>query len=251
MSSEKFELDGQFIEKKALKYEGKAKQVFATNNADVLWVHYMDQVTALNGKLKEDFPEKGHFNNLISNLLFDYLTQSGIANHWLANISETDQLVKRVDIIPIEVVTRNYASGHFVSRFDVKPMMPLTPTVQEFYYKSDALDDPFMNDSQILALRLATKEELTDLRIYARQVNEKLVALFKNIGITLVDFKLEFGRTADHQILLADEISPDTMRLVDQSTGESLDKDVFRKHQGDLRVGYQEVLNRLEQFLNQ
>ena len=140
---------GQTIEKQALRYQGKAKQVFQTNDPDILWVHYMDQATALNGKVKEMITGKGELNSAISHLLFDYLTQNGIENHYLTAVSKTDELVTTLDILPIEVVTRNYASGHFVSKFDVTPMQQLTPTVQEFYYKSDALDDPFINDSQI------------------------------------------------------------------------------------------------------
>ncbi|WEV53939.1 phosphoribosylaminoimidazolesuccinocarboxamide synthase [Leuconostocaceae bacterium ESL0723] len=249
MSDNQVVYNGETITRGPLAYEGKAKQVFETNDPDILWLHYMDQVTALNGKVKEDFAGKGHFNNIISDLIFAYLSQQGIAHHWLTEISETDQLVRRVEIIPLEVVTRNYSAGHFVSRFDVKPMMQLSPRVQELYYKSDPLDDPFMNNSQALSLKIAGQAELDQIFAMADQVNNALVKLFDEVKITLVDFKLEFGRLKDGQIILADEISPDTMRLVDQATGKSLDKDVFRKKEGDLRVGYEDVLNRLREHV--
>lgn len=240
------EFDGQQLTRGDLLYEGKAKQVFATNDPAIIWMHYMDQVTALNGKVKEEYSGKGKLNSNISNLLFTYLSNQGLQHHWLGSISATDELVKKVDIIPLEVVTRNYTAGHFVSRFGVEPMQKLSPRVQELYYKSDELDDPFMNDSQAVSLRFASEADLKTVYGLADRVNELLVALFNKVDITLLDYKLEFGRLADGQIILADELSPDNMRLVDQKTGKSLDKDVFRQKQGDLRVGYQDVLARLQ-----
>ncbi|GMA69195.1 phosphoribosylaminoimidazole-succinocarboxamide synthase [Leuconostoc litchii] len=240
------EYDNQVVTRGDLKYQGKAKQVYLTNNSEILWVHYMDQATALNGKVHEDIPEKGRLNSAISHILFQYLTRHGIENHYLTAISETDELDLALDIIPIEVVTRNYASGHFVSKFDATSMQKLNPIVQEFYYKSDALDDPFMNDSQILALGYATEIELEKLRNYAQKVNQLLKSLFDEIKINLIDFKLEFGKNALGELILADELSPDNMRLVDQKTGKSLDKDVFRQHSGDVTIGYRDVLSRLE-----
>ncbi|KAA8371049.1 phosphoribosylaminoimidazolesuccinocarboxamide synthase [Leuconostoc carnosum] len=233
------------IEQGELKYTGKAKEVYTTNDPDILWIHYLDQATAKNGKEKEQIDGKGQLNSAISQLLFDYLTQQNIKNHYLLSISKTDELVQALEILPIEVVTRNYASGHFVSKFQVTPMKKLTPIVQEFYYKSDALDDPFINDSQILALGYAVSDELIYLRQEAQQIDQLLSHLFSTINIQLIDFKLEFGRTASGSIILADELSPDNMRLVDLTTGDSLDKDIFREHKGDMTVGYHEVLDRL------
>ncbi|GAO99493.1 phosphoribosylaminoimidazolesuccinocarboxamide synthase [Fructobacillus ficulneus] len=249
MTEESVEFAGQTITRAELIYEGKAKQVFATNDPTIIWMHYMDQVTALNGKVKEEYAGKGALNSRISNLLFTYLADQGINHHWLGSVSETDELVKKVAIIPLEVVTRNYTAGHFVSRFGVKAHEKLEPRVQELYYKSDELDDPFMNDSQAISLGFASRQDLSTVYALADQVNELLVAIFNKINITLVDYKLEFGRLADGQIILADELSPDNMRLLDKETGKSLDKDVFRQKQGDLRLGYQDVLNRLEESL--
>lgn len=243
------EFENREITQATLKYTGKAKQVYTTNDPEILWVHYLDQATALNGKVKETITGKGELNSAISQLLFDYLTRHGIDNHYLKSISATDELVTALAILPIEVVTRNYASGHFVSKFAATPMQALTPVVQEFYFKSDALDDPFMNDSQILALGHATAAELAQLRQKSQDVNQLLSVLFEQVGIRLVDFKLEFGRTAAGKIILADELSPDNMRLVDIATGKSLDKDVFRQHTGDVTVGYHDVLTRLQEAI--
>lgn len=240
------EYEDKTVTRGELKYQGKAKQVYFTDNPTILWVHYMDQATALNGKVHENIPEKGQLNSAISHTLFEHLTRQGIENHYLSSVSETDELDLALEILPIEVVTRNYASGHFVSKFNATPMQKLTPVVQEFYYKSDELDDPFMNDSQILALGFATLSELTKLRAYAQEVNQALTEIFDEININLVDFKLEYGRDSEGKLILADELSPDNMRLVDQKTGKSLDKDVFRKHAGDVTVGYRDVLSRLE-----
>ena len=241
--------DNAVIEQGNLKYEGKAKQVYLTNQPDILWIHYLDQATALNGKVKETIIGKGEINSKISHLLFTYLEKHGVAQHYLKTVSQTDELVQALQMIPIEVVSRNFAAGHFVSRFAVPNQMPLHPVVQEFYYKSDALDDPFINDSQILALGFASPDELAVLRQQAQIINDLLGQLFEQVGIRLVDFKLEFGRNTAGTIILADELSPDNMRLIDQQTGHSLDKDVFRQHTGDVTVGYREVLRRLEQVI--
>ena len=243
------EYDNRTVTRGALQYTGKAKQVYTTDDPNILWVHYLDQATALNGKVKETINGKGELNSAISQLLFNYLTENGIENHYLGSISKTDELITSLNILPIEVVTRNYASGHFVSKFDAVAMQQLSPIVQEFYYKSDALDDPFMNDSQIIALGYATSDELSKLRYESLMINQRLTELFQKANIQLIDFKLEFGRTKNGDILLADELSPDNMRLVDITTGNSLDKDVFRKHSGDVTVGYHEVLTRLQQVI--
>ncbi|WP_072152636.1 phosphoribosylaminoimidazolesuccinocarboxamide synthase [Weissella viridescens] len=239
------------IEQGNLITAGKAKALYETNNPEYIWVHNLDQATALNGKRKEAVADKAYYTNQISRYLFEYLNQKGVPTHYVEALNETDSLVHRLTMLPIEVVTRNYASGHFVSRFDVEPMFLLEPTVLEFYYKSDALDDPFMNDSQILALNLASLESITRIKDLTHQINPLLNQLFDEIGITLVDFKLEFGRNTDDVIVLGDELSPDNMRLVDQTTGDSLDKDVFRQQTGDLTTGYAQVLTRLQAKLGE
>lgn len=240
--------NNQTITRGDLKYQGKAKSVYWTSQADILWLHDTNQATALNGKVHENISDKGRLNSAISYLLFKHLHQHGVATHYLKHISETDELVEKLDIIPVEVVVRNFASGHFVSRFGVASMTELTPIVQEFYYKSDALDDPFINDSQLIALHYATAEEIKSLRLKSAEINDILRRRFAEINIELIDFKLEFGRRTDGNMILADELSPDNMRLVDKTSGQSLDKDIFRQHKGDLTVGYREVLQRLEKL---
>lgn len=225
---------------------GKAKRLYATNDPELVWVQHLNQATALNGKRKAEIPEKAAYTNQISQLLFEFLNQAGIETHFVQRLSKTESLVQRLEMLPLEVVIRNYASGHFVSRFGVENMRVLEPNVLEFYFKSDALDDPFMNESQILSLRLADTETLVQIQTVAHQINQHLQDQFDEIDITLVDFKLEFGRTDAGQVILGDELSPDNMRLVDQSTGASLDKDIFRQNSGDLTIGYAQVLQRLQ-----
>lgn len=229
---------------------GKAKQLYTTDNDDIIRVHYLNQATALNGKRQEAIPEKGLVNNAIDSLIFNYLNDKGIPTHFIEKISESDQLVRKMTMIPLEVVVRNFASGSFQRKFKVPYLQRFEMPIHEYYLKSDALDDPFINDSQIVALQLATTEELSQISRLADQVNSLLQKLFAAADIDLVDFKLEFGKTADEQILLADEISPDSCRLVDQATGESLDKDVFRKRTGDMMTGYHVVLDRLSAVIN-
>lgn len=237
------------MEKTTLLYTGKAKNVYLTTDPEVLWVEYTNQATALNGKRKAQIANKGALNSAISDLLFKYLTRQKLENHYIGQITPTVQLVKRVQILPIEVVIRNYAAGHFVTKYNAPAMQKLVPSVHEFYFKDDALDDPFMNDEQIQALSIATAAELQTMRAIADQVNQLLTQVFANVGIKLIDFKLEFGYTGDHKLILADELSPDNMRLIDIKTGDSLDKDVFRQKLGDVTVGYQIVLERLQQLL--
>ncbi|MFC6206035.1 phosphoribosylaminoimidazolesuccinocarboxamide synthase [Levilactobacillus tongjiangensis] len=233
------------IEKGALLYTGKAKKMYATNDPEVLWVDYLDQATALNGKRKVVVEQKGLLNNRISSLIFQDLAKHGIQNHFIAQPSEYVQLVKRVKMIPLETVVRNAASGSFERKFGVAYLQPLVQPVMEFFYKSDELDDPFINDSQISALGLVSPENLAEMKRQALQVNQRLQAIFDEMGIQLVDFKVEFGLTMDGHVLLADEISPDSCRLVDKQTKKSLDKDVFRKNLGSLTTVYREVLDRL------
>jgi len=228
-----------------LLYTGKAKEMYATNDPEVLWVEYLDQATALNGKRKVAIDQKGLLNNRISSLIFQDLAQHGIENHFIDQLSDHVQLVRRVSMIPLETVVRNAASGSFERKFAVPYLTEFATPVMEFFYKSDQLDDPFINDSQIEALGVATAATLTEMRRQALLVNQRLQTIFGEMNVQLVDFKIEFGMTAAGQVLLADEISPDSCRLVDLTTHESLDKDVFRKNLGDLTTVYQEVLRRL------
>lgn len=234
------------MEKGTLIYEGKAKQLFQTDDPAIIWVEYLNQATALNGAKKDQISGKGELNNQITGLIFDFLKSKGITNHYIKQLSETEQLIQNVEIIPLEVVVRNIAAGSFSKRLAILEGTPLKSPIVEFYYKNDELDDPMVIDAHILALELATAEELTQLRQKALAVGEALTELFDSIDITLVDFKLEFGRQKDGSILLADEVSPDTCRLWDKQTNEHLDKDIYRRDLGDIIPVYQEVLNRLE-----
>lgn len=230
-------------------YTGKAKQMWTTEDEDVLRVVYMDQATALNGKKKDQIKGKGQVNNQISTLIFNYLKAKGIPTHFIKKLSETEELVKKVTIVPLEFVTRNIAAGHFASRFGVKEGTPFKQPVEETYHKSDELDDPFMNESQALALGIATKAELDYMWELSRKVDQLLIPLFAKANLQLVDFKLEFGRLADGTIVLADEFSPDNCRLWDLTTKAHMDKDVYRRDLGDLTPVYEEVLTRLEKVL--
>ena len=234
------------VEKGTLIYEGKAKQLFQTDDPAIIWVEYLNQATALNGAKKDQISGKGELNNQITGLIFDFLKSKGITNHYIKQLSETEQLIQNVEIIPLEVVVRNIAAGSFSKRLAIPEGTPLKSPIVEFYYKNDELDDPMVIDAHILALELATAEELTQLRQKALAVGEALTELFDSIDITLVDFKVEFGRQKDGSILLADEVSPDTCRLWDKQTNEHLDKDIYRRDLGDIIPVYQEVLNRLE-----
>lgn len=232
--------------KKAVLLTGKAKRVSTTDDPELLWVEYLDQATALNGKRKEAIVGKGKLNLQISALLFAELKAAGIPTHFVSAPDDDSMIVKRAQMLPLEVVLRNYASGHFETKFHVEHMRPFTPAIHEYYFKSDALDDPFINNDQILALGITDADTLATVRHLTDRVNELLTARFAGIGITLVDFKLEFGTLTDGSLVLADELSPDNFRLVDKDTGASLDKDVFRKHEGDLQPVYAEVLRRLQ-----
>jgi phosphoribosylaminoimidazole-succinocarboxamide synthase len=226
-------------------YTGKAKQLYSTADPDVLKVVYLDQATALNGKKKVQIQGKGPVNLQISSLLFQTVAAAGIPTHYIATDNATTMRVYRCAMLPLEVVFRNFASGHFESKFQVRHLRPFSPAIHEYYYKSDTLDDPFMNDDQIKALRIADQTTLAQLRTLTDQLNTLLTARFAKAGITLVDGKFEFGRLSDETLVLADELSPDNFRLVDSRTKESLDKDVFRQDEGPLVPVYEEVLRRL------
>ncbi|HAB7829007.1 TPA_asm: phosphoribosylaminoimidazolesuccinocarboxamide synthase [Listeria monocytogenes] len=233
-----------------LVYEGKAKRLFKTEEAGVLRVAYKDDATALNGVRKESFAGKGELNNQITSLIFSHLAEAGIESHFIRAISETEQLVKEVSIIPLEVVVRNVMAGSLAKRLEKEEGEQIPNAIVEFYYKDDALDDPFINDDHVLYLEVATTSEMDTIRQAARSINKVLQELFNQMNITLIDFKLEFGRDVAGEILLADEISPDTCRLWDKETNQKLDKDVFRRNIGNLTDVYTEVLNRLKQVQN-
>ncbi|GGL60081.1 phosphoribosylaminoimidazolesuccinocarboxamide synthase [Sporolactobacillus putidus] len=230
-----------------LLYEGKAKKMFTTDDPDVLRVEYKNDATAFNGKKKAVFPGKGKLNNAICTKIFHVLKENNLPTHFIEKISETEQLVKAVDIVPIEVVVRNIVAGSLAKRLGLDEGTDLGQTIVEFYYKSDELGDPMINDDHALATKIATEEELAEIRRQALSVNEVLQALFAEAGILLVDFKLEFGKLKSNGgIVLADEISPDTCRLWDKETHEKLDKDVFRRNIADLPETYEKLLSRLE-----
>lgn len=233
------------MEKGTLIKEGKAKRLYHTDEEGYVWVEYMDQATALNGKRKDHIVGKGVLNNQIDTMLFKMLMANGIHTDFVKQLSDNEQLNLTVDIIPLEVVVRNAASGSFQRKFAVPYLQKFDHPVVEYFYKSDELDDPAINTSQALALGVIKPGESERLQELALQINDLLKARFAKAGLELVDFKVEFGKKADGEIILADEISPDSCRLVDLETRDSFDKDVFRKKTGDLVTTYQEVLNRL------
>ncbi len=233
------------MEKREQLYEGKAKKVFATDNPDLYIVSYKDDATAFNGLKKGTIEGKGAINNVMSNRLMAMLEKHGIPTHFVEQLSDRDTLVKKVSIVPLEVIVRNISAGSFSKRYGVKEGIVFAEPTFEFSYKNDELGDPLLNDSHALALGLATKEEIDTIRAMALKVNQVLKEFFKGLNITLVDFKLEFGRLADGTIILADEISPDTCRFWDSTTGEKLDKDRFRRDLGNVEGAYQEVMRRL------
>lgn len=226
-------------------YEGKAKRVYATEDPKLLIVDYKDDATAFNGEKRGTIVGKGVINNQMSNRLMRRLEQAGVPTHFVEELSERETLVRRVEIVPLEVIVRNRSAGSFSKRYGVEEGRVFDAPTIEFSYKNDALGDPLINSSHVIALGLAAPEELELIRRYAFRVNEVLSALWASRGITLVDFKLEFGRLADGTIVLADEISPDTCRLWDSATGKKLDKDRFRRDLGGVEDAYAEVMRRL------
>ena len=236
------------MEKRGLLYEGKAKQLFETTEPNVLWVVYKNQATAGNGAKKENIAGKGELNNQITSLIFEKLKEKGIPSHFIKQLSETEQAIEKVEMFPLEVVMRNVAAGSFSRRLGVEEGKELPFPILEFYLKEDALNDPLINDDHVYALKLATEAEVSELKEKTHQINDVLIDMFKRAGFRLVDFKLEFGKTEDGTVILADEISPDTCRLWDQKTNDRLDKDVFRQDLGDIVPLYREVLNRLNQL---
>ncbi|MFJ8237680.1 phosphoribosylaminoimidazolesuccinocarboxamide synthase [Ureibacillus sp. NPDC094379] len=233
------------MNKGQLLYEGKAKRLYATENEEILFVEYKNSATAFNGEKKAEIEGKGVLNNRITTVIFGKLKSHGIDSHFVEQISEHEQLVKKVDIIPIEVVVRNIAAGSLAKRLGVEEGTPIKRTIVEFYYKDDALGDPFINNDHIDILGIASKEEVETLYELGLKVNSVLQPIFEEVGVILVDFKLEFGRDSEGNVLLADEISPDTCRLWDAETKQKLDKDVFRRDLGSLTEVYEIILSRL------
>ncbi len=226
-------------------YEGKAKKVFATDDPDVVIVDYKDDATAFNGIKKGSIAGKGVINNRMSNHMMRKLEAEGIPTHLIEELSERETAVKKVSIVPLEVIIRNISAGSFAKRFGVEEGIVFDDPTIEFSYKNDDLGDPLMNAYHAVALKVATWEEIDLIKNYAFRINTLLKGFLKSVGIDLVDFKLEFGKTSDGKIVLADEISPDTCRLWDEVTHEKLDKDRFRRDMGGVEDAYQEVMRRL------
>lgn len=230
-------------------YEGKAKKVFSTDDPELLVVSYKDDATAFNGLKKGTITGKGVINNQMSNLLMQRLEKDGVPTHFVRELNERETLVRKVSIVPLEVIIRNISAGSFAKRFGVDEGIVFDEPTIEFSYKNDELGDPLMNAYHAIALKLATREEIERIKRYAFQVNDLLKSFWSECGVTLVDFKLEFGRLSDGTIVLADEISPDTCRLWDSATGEKLDKDRFRRDLGGVEDAYQEIMRRLREHI--
>ncbi len=233
------------MEKREQLYEGKAKKVFATDSDDLVIVEYKDDATAFNGLKKGTIAGKGVINNKMSNLLMQMLEKKGVPTHFEKELSERETLVKKVSIVPLEVIIRNISAGSFSKRYGVEEGIVFDSPTIEFSYKNDALGDPLINSYHAIALKLASEEEIKLIIRYAFEVNSALKEYFKALGIDLVDFKLEFGKTAEGSIVLADEISPDTCRFWDSATHEKLDKDRFRRDLGGVEDAYNEVMRRI------
>lgn len=236
------------MKKLDLLYTGKAKKVYSTEDPNLCIFEYKDDATAFNGLKKGSFEGKGIINNQMANFIFKLIEKKGVKTHLVEEISPRETLVKKVDIIPLEVIIRNVAAGSFSKRYGVKEGTPFTAPTLEFSYKNDELGDPLINDYQAIALGVVTREEIDVISDIAFKVNEALKEIFLNIGIKLIDFKIELGKTADGEIVLADEISPDTCRLWDAETNKKLDKDRFRQDLGGFGEVYHEVWARLTDY---
>ena len=226
-------------------YEGKAKKVYATDDPELVIVDYKDDATALDGLKKGTIAGKGVINNQMTNRLMAKMEKAGIPTHFVKELSERETLVKKVSIVPLEVIVRNISAGHFASRYGVEEGIVFDQPTIEFSYKNDDLHDPLLNEYHAIALKLATRAEIDLIKKYSFAVNDVLKAFWRECGVTLVDFKLEFGKTSDGTIVLADEISPDTCRLWDSKTHEKLDKDRFRRDMGGVEDAYAEIMKRL------
>ena len=233
------------MEKTVQLYEGKAKKVYATTDEALCIVSYKDDATAFNGLKKGTIVGKGVVNNRMTNMMMQLLEKHGVPTHFVEELSDRDTVVKKVKIVPLEVIIRNVSAGSFAKRYGVEEGIVFDEPTIEFSYKCDALDEPLINDYHALALKLATKEEIETIKKYAFTVNEVLKEYFLKLGVRLIDFKLEFGKLPDGTIVLADEISPDTCRFWDAKTGEKLDKDRFRRDMGGVEDAYKEIFKRV------
>lgn len=233
------------MQKQEQLYEGKAKKVFATDDPNFVIVDYKDDATAFNGEKKGTIVGKGAINNVMSNHMFRLLEQSGIPTHFVEELSDRETVVKKVSIVPLEVIVRNLSAGSFSRRYGVEEGIVFAQPTVEFSYKNDELGDPLLNSDHALALRLATTAEIEQIQSMARKINQIMQQYFDSLNVILVDFKLEFGRLSDGSIVLADEISPDTCRLWDKTTHEKLDKDRFRRDLGGVEEAYQEIMKRV------
>jgi phosphoribosylaminoimidazolesuccinocarboxamide synthase len=236
--------------KKSMLYEGKAKQIFTTEKPDEVVVRFKDDATAFNAQKKGQVDKKGQMNNAITTLIFEYLNEKGIPTHFIKQIDDREQLVKKVSIIPLEVIVRNYVAGSMAQRLGVEEGTKSPITIFDICYKDDALGDPLINDYHAIFLGAATREELDKMYALTARINEILIDLFDKMNIILVDFKIELGKTPNGEIILADEISPDTCRLWDKDTMKKLDKDRFRRDLGEVTEAYEEIYNRLKKVLN-
>lgn len=233
------------MEKKEMLYEGKAKQIYATDKADEVIIYYKDDATAFNGEKKGTINDKGVMNNKITSILFEQLEKQGIKTHFIKKLNDREQLCKKVSIVPLEVIVRNVAAGSMAKRLGLEEGTELKTTVFEFSYKDDELGDPLINSYHAVAIGAATFEEINTILDMTAKINNILKEAFLKENINLIDFKIEFGKTADGEIVLADEISPDTCRFWDATTGEKLDKDRFRRDLGNVEDAYIEILKRI------
>ena len=233
------------MQKTEMLYEGKAKKVYATENPELYIVSYKDDATAFNGLKKGTIAGKGVINNRVTNYMMQMLEKNGVPTHFVEEISDSETVVKKVQIVPLEVIIRNISAGSFSKRYGVEEGIVFEQPTIEFSYKNDDLGDPLINEYHALALKLATREEIDTIKALAFRTNELMKDFFKKINVDLVDFKLEFGRLSDGTIVLADEISPDTCRFWDSRTHEKLDKDRFRRDLGNVEDAYQEMMRRI------
>ncbi len=236
------------MEIKEMLYEGKAKQVFKTDDENVIVMHFKDDATAFNGIKKAQIGNKGVLNNKITTIIYDRLKKAGIPTHHIKTLNDRDQLCKKVAIIPLEVIVRNIIAGSMAKRLGIEEGTVPTNVIHEICYKNDNLGDPLINDDHAVALGICTYDELKTVYELTDKVNQELIKIFKEIGIKLVDFKIEFGKTADGEIVLADEISPDCARLWDEKTNKKLDKDRFRRDLGNVIEAYEEIYARLQKL---
>ena len=245
---EDYKIDEKGMPMTEMLYEGKAKQVFATGNPEVIIIHYKDDASAYNGIKRAQIANKGEWNNKISSIIYERLEKEGIKTHFIRRIDDRNQLCKRVKVIPIEVIVRNRAAGSMARRLGLPEGMQPKNTIYEYCYKNDELNDPLINEHHAVALGISTYEELDEIHGITERINCLLTEMFARIGVTLVDFKIEFGRTVDGTLVLSDELSPDTCRLWDADTQEKLDKDRFRRDLGRVGEAYNEILSRLSRL---